>query len=108
MSGIQLLLLASLLLILLYSISKLRNKRTDILILSVVIIIGVLLVLFPDWSIIVANKLGVGRGVDLIFYLSILIFWFIVLRLYTRIRKLEQMITQLARKEALENNTTHS
>ncbi|MFL5811924.1 MAG: DUF2304 family protein [Flavisolibacter sp.] len=33
--------------------------------------------------------------------MSILIFWFVVLKLYSRIRKLEQMITQLIRKDTL-------
>jgi len=45
----------------------------------------------------------VGRGADLVFYISILIFWFIILKLYARQRKLEQMITDLIRKDALEN-----
>jgi hypothetical protein len=45
--------------------------------------------------------LGVGRGADLIFYVSILIFWFVSLKLYARIRKLEQQFTKIVREDAL-------
>jgi hypothetical protein len=44
----------------------------------------------------------VGRGADLVFYTSILIFWFVILKLYARIRRLEQIITQVVRKDAVD------
>jgi hypothetical protein len=43
----------------------------------------------------------VGRGADLIFYLSIVIFWFVIIKLYVRIRKLEKIVTDVVRKDAL-------
>ena len=51
---------------------------------------------------ILPTDLVVGRGADLIFYISILIFWFVILKLYARIRRLEQIITQVVRKEAID------
>lgn len=63
---------------------------------------AVVFILFPDITNDIANRLGVGRGADLIFYTSILIFWFVVLKLYARIRRLEQIITQVVRKEAID------
>jgi hypothetical protein len=44
-----------------------------------------------------------GTWADLVFYISILIFWFIILKLYARLRKLEQTITDIIRKDALNN-----
>jgi len=45
--------------------------------------------------------LGVGRGVDMIFYLSILFFAFLVMKLYAKVRKLEQTITTLIHNQSI-------
>jgi len=47
--------------------------------------------------------LGVGRGADLVFYTCIVAFWFVILKLYTKIRRLEQTTTELLRRDALRN-----
>lgn len=101
MKGIQFILLGILILLFTYVINKLKNRWLDLFILCTLIIAGALLIIFPDWTIIVAHKLGVGRGADLVFYLSILIFWFVIVKLYARIRKLEQIMTDIIRKDAL-------
>ena len=62
---------------------------------------AVICILFPEWTNVIARKLGVGRGADLIFYLCILLFYFILLKLYARLRKLEEQITTLIRNDAL-------
>ena len=103
MKGIQFILLALLVLLFTYVINKLKNRWLDLLLLCAMIITGAVLIIFPDWTIIIAHKLGVGRGADLIFYLSILIFWFVIVKLYARIRKLEQIMTDIIRKDALSN-----
>ena len=58
-------------------------------------------IFLPDITNSIAHKLGVGRGADLVFYLSIVIFWFVIIKLYIRIRKLEKIITDVMRKDAL-------
>lgn len=103
MKGIQFILLALLVLLFTYVINKLKNRWLDLLLLCAMIITGAVLIIFPDLTIIIAHKLGVGRGADLIFYLSILIFWFVIVKLYARIRKLEQIMTDIIRKDALSN-----
>ncbi len=102
MTGIQVVLIFFLLLILIYTVSKLRTRKTDLIILGCIVLTGIVLVLMPDYTIWLAKKLGVGRGADLIFYLSILTFWYILLHLYIRIRKLEQALTEIVRRQALE------
>jgi len=62
---------------------------------------GATLVIFPDITSSLARALGVGRGVDLIFYFCILFFIFIILKLYARIRRLEQMMTKVIRNNSI-------
>lgn len=62
-----------------------------------------LLVLFPDVSIRIANVLGVGRGVDLLFYFSQLFFLFIIIALWRRTIVLMNITTKLSRAIALQN-----
>ena len=103
MKGIQFILLGILILLFTYVINKLKNRWVDLLVLCTLIIAGAVLIIFPDLTIVIAHKLGVGRGADLVFYLSILIFWFVIIKLYARIRKLEQIITEVIRKDAISN-----
>ena len=103
MKGIQFILLGLLVLLFTYVINKLKNRWIDLVVLCTLIIAGAVFIIFPDLTIIIAHKLGVGRGADLIFYLSILIFWFVIIKLYARIRKLEQIMTEIIRKDALSN-----
>lgn len=102
MSGIKILLTTGVAFIAVYFFIRLRNSVFDIIILTLLIALAVILILFPGITNDIANRLGVGRGADLIFYTSILIFWFVILKLYARIRKLEQIITQVVRKDAID------
>ena len=52
----------------------------------------------------IANVFGIGRGADLIFYLSIIILFFIVSKIYIKIEKIERNITKLVRRDTLDNN----
>ena len=103
MSGIQILLIASFLFIALYYFVRLRNSLTDLILLLVLVLLAVLFIVFPEWTNKIAHRMGVGRGADLIFYICIVLFVFVILKLYARIRKLEQITTELIRKDAKEN-----
>jgi hypothetical protein len=61
-------------------------------------------VAFPQFSTKVASLLGVGRGVDMIFYISHLFLAFIVLKLYLKVRKLNEIITKIVRTKAIEES----
>jgi small membrane protein len=101
MSGIQLILLTGVVFISLYFVIRLKKKTLDLALLLVMITGAVVFILRPELTTRLAEKLGVGRGADLIFYLSILIFWFVILKLYARIRQLEKSFTQIIREDAL-------
>src|SRR5688572_17050630 len=101
MNGIKILLITGLAFIAVYFFIRLRNSVFDILLLLALIATATVFILFPNISNDLAHRLGVGRGADLVFYTSILIFWFVILKLYARIRRLEQTMTQIIRKDAL-------
>jgi len=101
MNGIQLLLVTCIVLIAVYFFARVHNSVLDILLLLVLVSTALVFILFPDITSKIAHKLGVGRGADLVFYLSIIIFWFVIIKLYVRIRKLEKIVTDVVRRDAL-------
>jgi hypothetical protein len=106
MNGIKILLITGVAFIAVYFFLRLRNSVFDIIVLLLLIAMAVFFILSPDSANTLAHKLGVGRGADLVFYTSIMIFWFVILKLYARIRRLEQTITRIVRKDALDEAST--
>jgi hypothetical protein len=102
MNGIQVLLITGVLIIFLYYTFRLRNALLDMLVLILFTGLAIFFILFPEYTNKIAAKLGVGRGADLLFYICILFFLFIVLKLFARIRRLERTLTDLVRKQAKE------
>ncbi len=80
-----------------------RLRRTSLLQLLFVLAASVLIVfvIFPDWSTVVANAVGIGRGVDLITYLGLLSLSISHLLHLLKIRKLEDRLVSLARNIAV-------
>ncbi len=58
--------------------------------------------LLPQTSDVLARLVGVGRGADLIIYLSIIGLFFLVFRMFVKMEAIEQEITKLVRKLAIE------
>lgn len=56
----------------------------------------------PDWSTRVAERVGVSRGVDLLFYLSHLVLFFVAFVYYLKFKKMEARFTRLVRQLALD------
>jgi small membrane protein len=102
-SGIQVVLIGGVAIIFLYYIFRLRNAFIDLLALLIFSGLAIYFILFPDYTTTIARKLGVGRGADLLFYICILFFLFVVMKLFNRIRRLENTITELVRKNANDN-----
>jgi len=65
------------------------------------VIVGIV-VLVPSLTQWFADLLGVGRGADAVFYVSLIALFYVVFRLHLKSRNLDQQITQLVRKLALE------
>jgi small membrane protein len=66
-------------------------------------IIIALFALFPDFLSFISRKLGVGRGVDVAIYASILILFYTVFRILIRLESIDRKISDLVRKVAIHN-----
>lgn len=59
--------------------------------------------IFPQWTVSIANRLGVGRGSDLVLYAAVAVLLYTTFRLTVRLQKLDRDITKVVRKEALDS-----
>lgn len=57
--------------------------------------VGILLVIFPGLSSLIAKFFNIGRGTDLVFYVWILFTLFKFLRYESRINELQKNVTKL-------------
>lgn len=103
MSGIQILLISGVFITFIYYIFRLRSALFDLTVSFVFSGLAVYFILFPDYTSSIAHKLGVGRGADLLFYICILFFLFVMMKLFSRISRLEEQLTQLIRQNAIAN-----
>jgi len=62
-----------------------------------VVVVGVQ----PDTTSWLAMRLGVGRGVDIAMYLSILMLFYLLFRSFTKIEDLDRQLTRVVRANAL-------
>jgi hypothetical protein len=56
---------------------------------------------FPESTVVVARLLGIGRGVDLVLYVSIILILYLLFRVYVRLEQLDRDLTQIVRALAL-------
>jgi small membrane protein len=101
MTLIQPLLVFGLLLLTLVYLTSARSIVFDRIVVLTAAGIGVLCIIFPELSISAAHMLGVGRGVDLIFYCFMLFAGFVMLILSRTIAKQQHRLTQLVRLLAI-------
>ena len=64
--------------------------------------IGAVAIIWPRSTLIVARWLGIGRGADLLLYLSVLLMLVGFFYVYGRFRRLDRQITLLVRRLAIE------
>ncbi len=62
---------------------------------------GIVFVCFPALTSRIANTVGVGRGTDLLLYVSLISIGFLLTLFYSKIRVMSQTITHLTRAMAL-------
>jgi small membrane protein len=101
MKPVQLLLLLGTATSLLLYLAYFRSKLSDRLLGLSLLLAAWFSILFPDYTTLVAHVLGVGRGVDLIFYLFGLFTSFALILLYTQSRTHSQQLTELIRHLAI-------
>lgn len=57
--------------------------------------------LLPGLTSFFTKLLGVGRGVDLLIYVSIILLFYLMFKMYVRIDKIDNNITELIRRESI-------
>ncbi|KKU92417.1 MAG: hypothetical protein UY21_C0001G0040 [Microgenomates group bacterium GW2011_GWA1_48_10] len=70
---------------------------------SILFVAAIFGIFLPEQTSQLAKILGIGRGADLVVYVSIVIIFYLVFRLYIMIENLRHEITEIVRKIALEN-----
>lgn len=102
MTIIQIILTIGVAVIALYMYLRLRSSLFDVILIGLFFAVGVFFVLFPETTNQIAHWVGVSRGADLLFYSSILFLFFLILKLYSRLRRVEQKFTELVRNKSIE------
>jgi hypothetical protein len=95
------LLIAGVVLVALLYLARGRSPWRDRFVVVVLMSGLVVAVLVPDVTSVVAQHLGVGRGVDLAFYVGFLLLFFLVAMQRARIREQDRTITTIVREIAL-------
>ena len=66
------------------------------------ILVGVAAVL-PQTTNFLADKVGVGRGLDLVLVIGVVVLFYLIFRVLVKIRYLDKTITEVTRKTAINN-----
>ena len=86
-----------------------KFKRSDLSVKEMIlwilfwIFVSVIVVL-PQTTSFIANVLGVGRGVDVVVYLSVVVIFYTLFRIFIRLEKIERDITTLVRHISLKES----
>ncbi|MBI2617141.1 DUF2304 family protein [Candidatus Gottesmanbacteria bacterium] len=75
---------------------------------SAIFSLAIIIVLFPELTSFVASPLGIGRGADVVVYVSIALLFYLVFRLYIFLEDIRHEITKLVQQIALQNDTKKS
>ncbi len=95
MNTIQIILIACVLLLAVYALTNFKQRK---LFLTFMLVLLTAIILFPDSLQYLAQKVGVNRGVDLLFYITFLLFIFIFIGFYKKLKLLEKKMTDIVRK----------
>lgn len=100
---IQVVLTVCIALIAVYMYKRLRGSGLlDVILIMLFFLAGTFFVLFPDTTNKIANFVGVSKGANLFLYTAILFLFFLILKLYARLRSIEQKFTEFVRNKSLE------
>ena len=102
MTIIQIILTIGIMLIAVYMYLRLRSSLFDVILIAIFFAVGIFFIFFPETTTEIAHWVGVSRGADLLSYSGILFLFFLILKLYSRLRRVEQKFTELVRNKSIE------
>ncbi len=86
-----------------------REIDASLLVLWVMLwVVAIVLVLFPNASARLAERVGIGRGADLVVYSAVALLFFINFQLNVKLERLNKDITTLNRRLALHEEKNKS
>ncbi|MEO0897557.1 MAG: DUF2304 domain-containing protein [Bacteroidota bacterium] len=101
MNIFQWIMLPILVVLTLFLFGRLKKQPWIRVIVLLIMGLGMVFLIQPEWSTEVANFLGIGRGVDLLIYLSMLGLTLACILLYVRTVELDKKLEALVRQDAL-------
>ena len=102
MTIIQIILTVGVVVLAIYMYLRLRSSLFDIILVGLFFAAGIFFVLFPDTTNDIAHFVGVSKGANLLLYTAIMFLFFLILKLYSRLRRIEQKFTDLVRNKSIE------
>jgi len=75
-------------------------KLKELIIWSVFWLVAGAVVLSPNSTNMIAGIVGIGRGADLVVYISLALLFYILFRIFYRLEKIEKNITKITRELA--------
>ena len=103
--GIQIILLAFIALLVVRTIRRFRDKtitQTSFIGWMLLWILGAGVIISPESTNRIADVVGVGRGVDVVVYVALVLIFYLLFRVHNRTITLEREITKLVRALALQ------
>ena len=107
LTGIQIILFILILLLFVRTVKRLREgsiRQAAFIGWTLLWVIGGAAVIFPDSTGRIAEIVGVGRGVDVVVYIAVVVLFFLLFKMYNRLNTMEGEITKLVRLLALHDN----
>lgn len=104
MTPIQIILIVSCLACFVFYIRFAKSIIVDRIVAIVMLSGSVSAIIFHEYTTKIANLLGVGRGVDLFFYIFIVSVAFTFIVMFRRISQLEHDLSKLVREQALQSD----
>ncbi|MBI3626733.1 DUF2304 domain-containing protein [Candidatus Uhrbacteria bacterium] len=103
--------LLALIVIVFYKIyQRYREKvisNREMLFWSVIWVVAGLLTIWPGTTSFLASTVGIGRGVDLVVYLALILILYLIFKLIVRVEKLERNLTEIVRHQAVSRPINH-
>jgi len=97
------------LLAIIYSILRFRDGKMSLgmfLLWILLWIIVIIISLYPNDTNYLAIYTGIGRGLDFVLILGILISFYLIFKMYNKIETIEEELTDLVREIAIQNKNT--
>jgi hypothetical protein len=89
---------------------RFHKKKTSLQTFILWVVLWIILAIFaiiPESSTTLANLIGIGRGLDLVIIFAIIGSYYLIFRVYMKLEKMDQDITELVRKISMDKELNY-